>query len=158
MTRQILMLLSMLLFVSCSQSSLLTEKEKTVIIDSVRQTLNNYHNDIRKSGLIAEFKYLDNSADFFWVPPAYSASISYDSVASILKQNAPNYKYIDNSFDTLSIIPLSKELATYTGRLHSTMIDTNNKKTSFSLVETGVIIKRTNGWKLLSGQTSVLNQ
>jgi hypothetical protein len=122
------------------------------------QTLDSYYNDIRKLGLTAEFKYLDNSSEFFWVPPGYSDAIAYDSVVTILKQNAPKYKSIDNSFDTLRIIPLSRELATYTGRLHSTMTDTADRIITFSLVETGILIKRPDGWKLLNGQTTILAQ
>jgi hypothetical protein len=158
MTRLILTIFTILTITSCRQSTPLTETEKTSIVLEVRQTLDNYYNDIRKSGLTAEFKYLDNSSEFFWVPPGYSSSISYDSVATVLKQNAPKYNSIDNSFDTLRIVPLSKELATYTGRLHSTMTDTSGKVMTFSLVETGVLIKRKDGWKLLNGQTSILNQ
>jgi len=114
-------------------------------------------NDIRKSGLTAEFKYLDNSSEFFWVPRGYSSYISYDSVATVLKQTAPKYKSVDNSFDTLRIFPLRKELATYTGRLNSTMTDISGKVITLQLIETGVLIKRQDEWKLLSGQTSILN-
>jgi hypothetical protein len=65
---------------------------------------------------------------------------------------------IDNSFDSLRIILLSLNLATYSGRLKSKMIDTTSKNMNFSLVETGVILKRADGWKLLHGQTSILNE
>jgi hypothetical protein len=144
--------------IACKQPTSLTESEKKVIIDNVFNTLNNYYNDVRKSGLNAEFNYLDSSTEFFWVPPGYSISISYDSVAAILKQTSSKYKLIDNRFDTLLIIPLNKELATYTGRLHSAMTDTSGIVLNFSLVETGILIKRPGGWKLLNGQTSILNQ
>lgn len=147
-----------MIIISCRQSESLTENENAGIIKDVRQTLYNYYADIKKSGLTAEFKYLDKSKEFFWVPPGFSSSLSYDSVASILKQNAPSYKSIDNSFDTLRIIPLSRLLATYTGRLNSKMTDNSGKVLTFSLLETGVLIKRQDGWKLLQGQTSILNK
>jgi hypothetical protein len=143
---------------SCRQSTVLTENEKTNIITDVKLTLDNYYNDIRQSGLTAEFKYLDNSKDFFWVPPGYSSSASYDDIVNAIKQNALKFKSVDNSFEKLQIIPLTKDLATYTGQLSSTMIDTSGKVTQVSLVETGLLIKRQDGWKLLSGQTSMLNQ
>jgi len=158
MKRHILTISIVLIFISCHQSTQLTEHEKASIIEDVRHTLDNYYNDIRKSGLTAEFKYLDNSSEFFWVPPGYSNSLSYDSVVTILKQNAPKFKSVDNSFDTLRIIPLTKELATYTGRLNSTMTDTSDDVMTFSLVETGILIKRRDGWKLLNGQTTILNK
>lgn len=143
--------------ISCNQSTTLNENEKANIIKDVRASLDNYFSDIKKSGLTAEFKYLDNSSDFFWVPPGYTNAISYDSVAAILKKHAPNSRSIDNSIDSLRIIPLSKELASYYARINSTMIDTTGKAETFTLIESGVWIKRNDGWKLLSGQTAVLN-
>ena len=104
MMRQVLGF-SILIIASCGQSISLRENEKVIIIDDVNKTLDNYYNDIRNFGLTAEFKYLDNSIDFFWVPPGYSSAISYDSVATILKQDAPKFKFVDNIFDTLRIIP-----------------------------------------------------
>ena|SRR5688572_12549129 len=148
--------LTLLIVVSCNSPETLTENDRIEIAKDVKQTLNNYYNDIRKEGLKAEFRYLDNSKDFFWVPPGYSSPLSYDSVVAILNQNAPLFESIDNSFDTLSIIPLSKDLVTYTGRLNSVMIDTAEKVTTVTLIETGILIKRKDGWKLLSGQTSLV--
>lgn len=139
---------------SCEQSKAMTIDEKIEVGNSVRETLSNYYNDIRVSGLTAEFKYLDNSKEFFWTPPGYSTSISYDSVVAILNQNAPLYQSIDNRWDILRITALNKELATYTGRLHSVMTDTAGQISKVTLVETGLMIKRQDGWKLLCGQTS----
>lgn len=158
MTRTTLTLLAVLTIASCQQPSSLTETEKARIAGEVRQTLDNYCTAVRRSGLTAEFQYLDNSSEFYWTPPGYTLAISYDSVAAILNQNARNFESVDNSFDTLKISPLTKEYATYTGRLISRMTDTLGQTTTFSLVETGVLIKREDGWKLLSGQTSILNK
>jgi hypothetical protein len=158
LTRSILAIFAILTIASCNRPASLNENEKGGIVKDIRQALDNYHNDVKESGLTAEFKYLDNSPEFFWVPPGYTSAISYDSVVTILKQNAPRYRSIINSFDKLRIIPLSNELASYTAQLTSTMTDTSGKATTFSLVETGVLIKRQDGWKLLNGQTSMLNQ
>lgn len=156
MTQTTLVLFTILTLASCRQSSSLTESEKVRIIEDVRETLDNYYADIRKTGLTAEFQYLDNSSEFYWTPPGYAISISYDSVAAILNRNASNYISVDNSFDTLRITPLSKEYAAYTGRLKSIMTDTSGRTTTFLLVETGVLIRREGRWKLLNGQTSIL--
>jgi hypothetical protein len=157
MKGQTLILFFVLAITSCRQSPVLTENEKADIIAEIKLTLGNYYDDIRKSGLTAEFKYLDNSPDFFWVPPGYSGPVSYNVVVSAIKQNALQYKLVDNTFNTLQIIPLSRELAAYSGQLSSTITDTAGKVTRYSLVETGVMIKRAGGWKLLNGQTSMLN-
>lgn len=141
---------------ACTPSETLTESESVEIVREAKATLDNYYDDIRKEGLNAEFKYLDNSSEFFWVPPGYAIPLSYDSVTKILNQNAPLFKSVDNSFDTITIVPMSKELATYSGRLKSILTDTSGTVTTFSLIETGILVKRKDGWKLLSGQTSML--
>ena len=157
LTRQAILLFIFIAIFSCRQSTTMTKDEKTRIELDVQKTLTDYYDDIRKSGLTAEFNYLDHSPDFFWVPPGYSRCISYDSVVHVLEENAPKFKSIDNSFESLRIVPLSIEIATYTGRLHSTMTDTSGKIMTLQLVETGVLIKRKEGWKLLNGQTTILN-
>ncbi len=145
------------LMLCCTHSPVFMEKDKTEVVDAVRLTLNNYYSDVKKNGLTAEFRYLDSSKEFFWVPPGYTGAISYDSVVAVLKQNAANYRSINNTIDTLKINPLNRETAIYTGRIHSAMTDTSGKTAAFFLLETGVMIKRTDGWKLLSGHTSILN-
>jgi hypothetical protein len=100
---------------------------------------------------------LDHSPDFFWIPPGYEHPIYYDSVESVIKLNATRLKSVVNSFDSLQVIPLSERLAIYTGKMQSVTTDTSNQVTEVSLIETGVMIKRKDGWKLLSGQTSLLD-
>ena len=148
--------LAFLFLVSCAQPETLTEAEKNKIVQEAKETLDNYYKDIRKEGLMAEFKYLDNSADFFWIPPGYDSPLSYDSIASILNSNAALLKSVENAFDTLRIIPLTNQLVTYTGRLHSVVTDTSGKTSHHVLVETGTLIKRKGGWKLLNGQTNLV--
>ena len=146
--------------ISCSPDRVrttdLTEKQGDEIVDGVQQTLYDYFGAIERAGLTAEFAYLDNSPEFFWVPPGYSEAISYDSVEAILKQSAPRYRSVVNTWNTLRIIPLHQTLATYTGQLTSVMTDTSGVSNTIELVETGVVIKRKDGWKLLCGQTAVM--
>jgi len=144
--------------ISCSDKTTITDKEKNEVSSAVRQTLYNYYNDIRKSGLTAEFNYLDNSKEFFWVPPGFRGAISYDSVATILNKNAKLFTSVNNTFDTLIIVPLRKDLANYTCRLTSAMTLVNGKSSTMSMVESGTLIKRKDGWKLLCGQTTILKQ
>jgi len=101
----------------------LTQSERDIIIFDIRQTHHDYNADIKASGLVAEFKYLDSTANFFWIPPGATHSLSYDSVFKVVSRNARFYRSIDTSWDTLRIIPLSHEHAMYTGRLQSTMVD-----------------------------------
>ena len=146
-----------LVTISCKKTETLKENEKVRIIKEIRVTLDNYYSDIKKSGLSAEYKYFDNSSNFFWIPPGYSNPISYESFASILKEYSPSSKSIDNTIDSLRIIPLSNVLASYYARIHSTMIDTEGNAETFHLIESGIWTKKKDGWKLLSGQTTALN-
>ncbi|MGB3080915.1 MAG: hypothetical protein WBB31_17670 [Saprospiraceae bacterium] len=143
--------------VSCGQkSTVLSVKENEAIIDTIRQTLTLYYEDIKKDGLTAEFKYLDHSAEFYWAPPGFNAPISYDQVEKGVIQNAAKFKSVDNSWLSLRIDPLTPELASYTGTIHSIATDTTGQIGDYKLIETGLMIKRNDGWKLFRGQTSVL--
>lgn len=153
--KKFLFVIIVLAIVSCN-SSPLSDDEKTLIVEEVHQTLTDYCNDVKKSGLTAEFDYLDSSATFSWMPPGYPDSISYDSVAAILKRMAPKYSSVDNTFEILEITPQSNEQATYSGRLRSVITDTSGKVSSFALIENGTVIKRESGWKLWKGKTAVV--
>src|SRR5215210_6739411 len=111
--KNFILLLIIVLATSCRPSTSLSDKGRKAISDTVRQTLNNYYADIKKEGLSAELHYLDSSSEFFWVPPGYSSSLSFDSVSSILKKNAPLYKSINNTWETLQVNSLTPELANY---------------------------------------------
>jgi hypothetical protein len=152
-----ILLFTCLMLVACERNIPATG-DFSVVRDSVRTTLHRYYEDIGRRGLTAEFNYLDSSAGFFWVPPGYSSALSYDSVRSILQKSAPMFTSVYNTFDTLCIFPLSLDLASYTCRIRSVMTDTSGKTNSCTLMETGILIRRKTGWKLLNGQTSVINQ
>ena len=77
--------------ISCSCIKDSNDLDKESIIDEVKLMLDNYHKDIGRDGLTAEFKYLDQSSDFFWVPPGYQTALSYDSVKTILETNAKRF-------------------------------------------------------------------
>ena len=90
------------------------------------------------------------------IDQGFNSMLGYDSVVTILKQNAPDIAEIENSFETLKIFPLTAELASYTAKIRSNITDRSGTKIVSSLLETGLVIKREEGWKLLQGQTSVL--
>jgi len=145
-----------LFFVCCKPSPPpLTDEQKGEIVLEVKETLNNYYADIKSGGLTSEFNYLDNSKDFYWTPPGYTTPISFDSVSAILKMNAPNYKEIDNSFESLNIEATAIDSAFYSGKIKSITTDTSGTPTTLYLNEKGKLIKRKDGWKLLSGETTL---
>ena len=157
MIKQIFGIVILMTLTSCSQTDKLNESEKELIINDVIEMFGNYHNDIRQDGLTAEFKYLDQSTDFFWVPPGYKSALSYDSVRQILEINAKSFQAIEFNWDTLQVFPLSDKIANYSGIVKGSMIDTSGIKSSVIIIESGTVIKRSDGWKLLSGQSAILN-
>jgi hypothetical protein len=157
MLKVVLLLFVIILAITPARCQSLSAKEQQRIIGEIRQTFDNYVRDVKAAGLSAEFRYLDSSADFFWVPPGYQTAVSFDSIATVLKQTAPKLRTVDNSYDSLRIIPLTRRHAAYTAIVTSITTDTSGITTKVSLVETGVLIKRKNGWKLLNGQTGILH-
>jgi hypothetical protein len=127
--------------------------EPDVVIHEVRSMFNDYELSVERDGLMAEFAFLDSSADFFWVPPGYSSALSYDSVRSIVTQNASQSRSITLAWDTLRIIPLSRTVAAYTGILQWNSEGPAGIPERTTLIETGVVVRRGETWKILCGQT-----
>lgn len=115
--------------------------------------LNNYYKDINEQGLIAELKYLDSSADFSWHPPGFEGPIPYDSAAAIIRNNAIIISSARLTWDSLTVIPLHRDTAKYTGRITSIVVDTSGYSDTLYLSEEGVAVRRKDGWKLVSGIT-----
>lgn len=147
--------LACILVLSCNQSNHSSSKHDNVRSE-IKTIFDNYYNDIRKDGLLAELKYLDSSAQFFWVPPGYLNYVSYDSVAAAIRRNAALLKSVDNRYDSLLIVPLSGDHAQFVVRTVSTTVDGGGETTKTAFIESGVMVKRNNGWKFLSGHTSIL--
>lgn len=148
-----LVLLPFVLFLlpSCQQAGRSADS-----VTQIKATIDNYYTDIRKKGLIAELDYLDSSDQFFWVPPGYLDYILYDSVARVIRKNAGAFQLVDNRYDSLLVIPLSKGYAQFAMRTMSTTVTASGDTSHTRFIESGVMVKRKQGWKFLSGQTSIL--
>ena len=127
--------IAIVLLASCGNRTPLTKAEQRQVAAEVEQMLKNY-----------------------WIPPGYSDSIAYDSVAALLKRSAPGFQSINNVYDSLEILPISNTSAMYTATVHSTKTDTSGKTTSHKLFENAMVIKRNDGWKLLCGKTTIKNK
>jgi hypothetical protein len=155
--RRYLFLIFILLWIQCrnhSTSPGITDKDQ--VISSAKKMLQDYYDDIRANGLLAEIKWLDSSSSFFWVPPGYGGPILFDSVAKVIRRNALSIRKIDERWENLQIQPLTADFVSYTGRINSTVIDSAGHSTTNRFLETGILIKKEDGWKLLSGQTGML--
>ena len=115
-----------------------------------------YHKAIDDEGLLGEFPFLDTSANFFWVIPGSKTAIGIDSVKAILTATAPQFSEVHFHWQSLDIFPLSNTLANFTGITKGSMKDTSGVDSQVSIVESGTVIKRSDGWKLLSGQSANL--
>lgn len=142
------------LFLACGIETDNTKGNSDVRTE-VRAMFDAYHHTIAEEGLTGEFPFLDDSPDFFWVPPGYQTALSYDSVRAILERNAHAYANVQFHWDTLDIFPLAPHIASYTGIVGGTMTDTSGMTTQVGVIETGVVIKRSDGWKLLCGQSAL---
>ncbi len=149
----------LLLFITiaCNSSNTSTDFNKDRVTKNVLSMFDSYHYDISKEGLTAEFKYLDASDDFFWVPPGYNSTLSYDSIRHILEKSAKAFQTVIFSWDTIQVFPLTNEIANFTGIVNSHMVDTSGTSLTFKIIESGTLIKRKSGWKLLSGQSAILD-
>ncbi|MFM2284695.1 MAG: hypothetical protein RLZZ543_192 [Bacteroidota bacterium] len=149
---------SIALFSACQHSEKSATKTPTLIDlqAEARATLYRYFDAIKEKGLLAEFVYLDSSDDFYWCPPGSTMALDYDSIASVLNSSANRYRTIDNSWEHLRITMIGEHHASYNGILKSHVVDTSGFSSQLRLIETGILIHRTDGWKLLSGQTAVI--
>lgn len=130
--------------------------DKDSIEKEVHTMLKAYDDAVRAKGLDGEFDFLDDSDEFYWVPPGYKYAITYDSVATILRQTAPRLSHVDNEWDTLRIQALSKNYASFSGVVKSMAVTSKGDTIRMKLAETGLVVRRKTGWKLLSGQTTVI--
>ena len=154
-------LLLIIIVANCQPTSPASTFDKAArqrIEQEVRTMLEQYFDAIRAEGLEGEFAYLDSSATFFWVPPGYTSRLSYDSVATILRSRAPAFQKINFQWDDLYLDPLSPDIVSYNGIVKGSMLDTAGQQNLVHLIETGLLIKRADGWKLLSGQSAILPQ
>jgi hypothetical protein len=156
MRKSPLVLFVLLLWSSCKQRTGISDSSKEQVKAQCTRTLYQFFADINKDGFVKELDYLDNHPDFFWNPPGYNASLSYDSVCSIVVANAKQFVRVNMMWEDLLINPQSETLATYTGRINCSMNDTLDHALRFHLLEAGVLIKRDKGWKLLCGQTAMV--
>lgn len=142
------------IFVSCQKKQALNAESIEI---EVKEMFQAFDDSVRKNGMEGEFYFLDQSDAFYWVPQDYKYAIDYDSIASILHANAAQFNYIDNRWEELRIMPLSEKYASFNGIVISTVITGQNDTTKTKLSETGIVVKRKDGWKLLSGQTVIVD-
>ena len=148
-----LLLITLFLLISCNRGDHVWNEESNRVAIEVRKTLSDYFKDINAEGPLAELKYLDSTSAFFWHPPGFDVPIDFDSVKTILIQNATSGIRSVVSWDSLAIIPETTDKANYKGKI---IVVTNGD--TIRLKEEGNVVKKEDGWKLVSGKTVISKQ
>ena len=143
----------LLVIIGCGSPDHIWNEDSNRVAREVRKTLINYCDDVSREGFMAEFEYLDSSSLFSWHPPGFASAISFDSVKTILLRNANIYTKVECSWDSLVIIPESNVKAKYTGRMKTILTDTAGIRNTYYFAEVGHVMKKEDGWKLVSGKT-----
>lgn len=147
-----LLFMSMLL-VACEPTVPAPDAMEKAVIEA-RTMLFDYQSAVRENGLLAEFEFLDSSSDFFWIPPGANTAMDYAAVRKAVIENAKDLDTVSNEWRQLVIHPLSHDIATFAGKLSSFTISRGDTSIA-TLLESGTVVRRAGGWRLLSGQTSV---
>jgi hypothetical protein len=148
-------ILCVVVCIACNGAQL-SKRKAAQITREATDMLHNYHKDLAAHGLAAEFKYLDSTDQFNWHPAGYDTAIGFDSVATVLRRLDDFYTSIKSHWDTLSITPLSDSMADYTGIFTTSMTDVSGITDTYTMHESGRLVRRPDGWKMLSGRTSIM--
>ena len=143
-----------LILISCQFNTKNDKFDTNVVSTEARLMLENYHKDINQYGLMSEFKYLDSTKNFFWIPPGYKTPLDFDSVRSILTKTSKSLKTVFFKMEDLKLHPLSKKYVNYSATIEGHIVDTSGNKSEVSIIESGILVKREDGWKLFSGQSA----
>ncbi|MCB9233337.1 MAG: hypothetical protein H6581_16890 [Bacteroidia bacterium] len=156
LAKNILFLWILASFISCKNPAPQASFDRDLVAREAEKMLQDYHTSIEKDGLLAEFAFLDSSEAFFWAPPGLHSAVDYDSIRTLILQIAPSLQKSELEWKSLKVIPLSEEFASYTGIISATNLDTAGNSNHSTLIESGTLIKRADGWKILNGQTALL--
>jgi len=148
-------LLCLLPLLSCQRSTDLSDSQRAAVIQGVQQLAVQFFDDVRTHNAAAVIAHLDSSEAFFWVFPPDTGAVSRATIAEGLRAELESYPSIEGRWLTMRVEPLTATLASYTGVFEqvSTSVDGNAVRTQG--IETAVVILRDNGWKFLSGQTTL---
>lgn len=152
-----LLLLLGSIFSSCEPTITNPKENKKSDTKEIRDFLHAFHTAVNQYGLKAEFNYLDSTDDFYWIPPGYSKALNYDSFKSILNLSDEGIRQVNFEWDQLNVQLLTENIASFNGVVKGTITDTSNITINVHQIESGTLIKRKNGWKLLNGQSSALS-
>ena len=139
-------------FLSCDQEAKLTNDQKYEIINSVKKSQEQFCLDYEAEDFDAVMSHLDTSRNFFWIYPPETVPVTREIFAEVLKREFEMNNPIKFIWDTIQVVPLSSDLAYYQGRFHRVETDTSEIEQVGITFVSAIVIRREEGWKLLSGQ------
>ena len=147
-----------LIFSSCNDnSSHLTQKDRSIITDSVQQMTEAIARDVTKEGPVAWLRYFEDTPDFFMASEGKLVFLNNDSASKII--NTTLTKTISNielHWNNIRIDPLNSNLASIAAVFHENITDYAGNKTPVDGYFTGITKKTFRGWKLHNAHWSVL--
>jgi hypothetical protein len=98
---------------------------------------------------------MDSSDAFFWVFPPDTGAVSRAMLADGLRTELESYPSIEGRWLSLRVEPLTATLASYTGVFEQVATTVGGDVVTTHGIETAVVVLRDDGWKFLSGQTTL---
>jgi ketosteroid isomerase-like protein len=139
---------------TCGEKSLTVSKQdKSEIEKAVKQMTANYFKDFYTRNVDSVLKHYDTSACFFWSITPDTIPMKRGAMVTMHRHAIRDYVKFDGYWSDMRVEPLTRDLAMYHGTYHVYTEDKSGQKGKIMGVETGVMIKREDGWKFLAGQT-----
>lgn len=152
-----LILIAPLIVLSACQPQVGSSFDHESVVEDATEMLHDYHEAMNKDGLMAEVHYLDSSEQFFWVPPGEVTKMNYDKVMEVLAQASQDDRFMRFSWRDLYVDALSDDVAVYSGTVQFESINEHGDQYFSYILETGTLVKRFDGWKLLCGQSRTVH-
>jgi hypothetical protein len=153
-----LLLSWIIIFSSCTDNaSYLTQKQSSIVKDSVQQMTESIARNVTKEGPVAWLRYFENSTDFFMASEGNLVFLNYDSASNIINTTlVKTISKIELHWNNIRIDPLNNNLACIAAGFHEDLTDYAGKKTLVDGYFTGITKKTSQGWKLHNAHWSVL--
>lgn len=139
---------------TCGEKPLkMNEEEKSEIVKAVKDMTANYFRDFYTRSIDTVLSHYDTSSSFFWAITPDTIALKRSAMVTMHRHALKDYTKFDGYWSNIKVEPLTNELAMYHGTYHVNTEDKSGKKGTITGVETGVMVKREDGWKYLAGQT-----
>jgi len=149
----LLVLLPILFLCDCRRNAELSQTERATIKSDVQRVLIAMSDSMQRSGLPGWISFLHNSPEFKW--EFHGAAESYDSLVAQIRREAPRYRAITISWDSVQVEPLSDNESVLTTRYIESVTDTSGVKSIIVGTVKSRLERVTGVWKFYLGHTFV---